>query len=115
MSGIYIHIPFCKQACTYCDFHFSTSLNRKDEFIESLVKEVALRGDYLTDKTIGTVYFGGGTPSIRKQKDLGRIMDTLQHHYQISPDAEVILECNPDDLDNSKLRELKQLGIKKHK
>ncbi|MBS1636315.1 MAG: radical SAM family heme chaperone HemW [Bacteroidetes bacterium] len=111
MSGIYIHIPFCKQACTYCDFHFSTSLKRKDELIDSLVKEISLRSSYLSDPHIGTVYFGGGTPSILTQKDLGRMMDSLQHTYQIDTDAEITLECNPDDLTNTKLRELKHLGI----
>lgn len=111
MSGIYIHIPFCKQACNYCDFHFSTSLKNKSGLIESILLEIDLRLSYLNDKHIETIYFGGGTPSILTEKDLFLVLNKIHKLYKVSPDAEITLESNPDDLNNDKLNELKRLEI----
>jgi oxygen-independent coproporphyrinogen III oxidase len=107
MAGIYIHIPFCKQACNYCDFHFSTSLKNKETFLDALKKEILLRKSYLGTEEIKTIYFGGGTPSLLDQQELMQIFDTLDKHFKISSDAEITLEANPDDLTKNKIRELK--------
>jgi oxygen-independent coproporphyrinogen III oxidase len=96
MSGIYLHIPFCKQACHYCDFHFSTSLKKKDAMIEALCKELILRKHEQTSQ-IKTIYFGGGTPSVLQAVELKQILDTIHTHYKVDTDAEVTLEANPDD------------------
>lgn len=106
MAGIYIHIPFCKQACHYCDFHFSTSLQQKGRMVEAICREVALQQDYLKDRRINTVYFGGGTPSLLTQAELSRILEQLDRHFQVAPDAEITLEANPDDLTPARIREL---------
>jgi oxygen-independent coproporphyrinogen III oxidase len=111
MAGIYIHIPFCKQACNYCDFHFSTSLKNKDAFLDALKREIILQKDYLNTKKISTVYFGGGTPSMLSQKELLNIFDTLHTYFEIDSDAEITLEANPDDLTKIKIRELKETDI----
>jgi oxygen-independent coproporphyrinogen-3 oxidase len=107
MAGIYIHIPFCKQACHYCDFHFSTSLANKSAFVNALKKEILLRKKYLEGQKIETVYFGGGTPSLLSAEEILDIFSCLQQNFDISSDAEVTLEANPDDLTESKLKELK--------
>ncbi|NIG52667.1 radical SAM family heme chaperone HemW [Chitinophaga sp. Cy-1792] len=111
MSGIYLHIPFCKQACYYCNFHFSTSVSQKDAMVKSILQEISLQKNYLGNDSIHTIYFGGGTPSLLSQSDLQQIMDTLHTHFNIAADAEVTLEANPDDLSPAKLQELKALGI----
>ena len=111
MAGIYIHIPFCKQACHYCDFHFSTSLKNKKAFIVALRKEIALQKDYLQNEIISTIYFGGGTPSLLYQKELLEIIEELHKHYTIEPGAEITLEANPDDLTVQKIKELKQTPV----
>ena len=111
MSGIYIHIPFCKQACNYCDFHFSTSLQHKEALVQSIIKEIDLRGNYLTDKNVETIYFGGGTPSLLSEKELSIILEKIYKTYRVSPLAEITMECNPDDLNNTKLQELKSNHI----
>lgn len=111
MSGIYLHIPFCKQACNYCDFHFSTSLKSKEELVDALINELDLRKNYLSDNKINTIYFGGGTPSLLSEKELGSILEKIHSLYEVNPHAEVTLECNPDDLSNNKLQELKNLHI----
>ncbi|HEX9827493.1 MAG TPA: radical SAM family heme chaperone HemW [Flavobacteriaceae bacterium] len=98
MSGIYIHIPFCKQACHYCDFHFSTSLRKKGELVNALVKELKLRKHELKNQTVETIYFGGGTPSLLSNDELRLLMDTLYEHYNVVPNPEITLETNPDDL-----------------
>src|SRR5690625_747234 len=110
MAGIYIHIPFCKQACHYCDFHFSTTLKRKPELIKALCKELVLKKDNL-DEEIETVYFGGGTPSLLTEEELGEIFLTLYDHYKISPAAEITLEANPDDLSKVKIVLLSETKI----
>src|ERR1700748_393918 len=98
MAGIYIHIPFCKQACHYCDFHFSTSLKYKDELINALVKEIRLQKNYLGGETVETVYFGGGTPSVLSADEINLIINTITGLHAVSANAEITLEANPDDL-----------------
>jgi oxygen-independent coproporphyrinogen-3 oxidase len=111
LSGIYIHIPFCKQACNYCDFHFSTSLKLKSNLIESILVEIDLRHPYLENKNIETIYFGGGTPSLLAEKELFLILEKIYKNYDVSSNAEISLEANPDDLSVEKLKELKRLEI----
>lgn len=111
MSGIYIHIPFCKQACNYCDFHFSTSLKLKSNLIESILAEIDLRHSYLENKNIDTIYFGGGTPSLLSEKELFLILEKIYKNYNVPSNAEISLEANPDDLSVEKLKELKRLEI----
>jgi len=111
MSGIYIHIPFCKQACHYCDFHFSTSLQNKNTFLLALKKEIELRKDYLIGNKISTIYFGGGTPSLLSLKEISDIFDSLTNYFSIDADAEITLEANPDDLTKEKIKELKRTPI----
>lgn len=97
MSGIYIHIPFCKQACHYCDFHFSTSLKKKDEMVQALAKEIQLRSKSITEP-IETIYFGGGTPSILQIEDLQFLIDAVYRNYEVVENPEITVEANPDDL-----------------
>lgn len=111
MAGIYFHIPFCKQACHYCDFHFSTNLSIRSAMVESLKKELQLQRHYLEGEKIETIYFGGGTPSLLTSIELGAIMDEVAANFEVTHGAEVTLEANPDDLSQSKLQELFQLGI----
>ena len=99
MSGIYIHIPFCKQACHYCDFHFSTSMKKKDEMVLALAKELELRKNESQNGTIETIYFGGGTPSVLTIDDIRFLIDTVYKQYQVVENPEITLEANPDDLD----------------
>ena len=110
MAGIYIHIPFCKQACSYCDFHFSTSLKHKKDLINALVKEIDSKKKELTN-LISTIYFGGGTPSLLSADDLKLIIDSIYKNYTIAEDVEFTLECNPDDLTEVKLKQLKEMGV----
>jgi oxygen-independent coproporphyrinogen-3 oxidase len=111
LSGIYIHIPFCKQACHYCDFHFSTSLTLKSNLVQAILTEIDLRLPYLKNKNIETIYFGGGTPSLLSEKELFLILEKLYKTYNVSSHAEITLEANPDDLSIEKLKELKRLEI----
>jgi len=111
MSSIYIHIPFCKQACYYCDFHFSTFLKKKNAFLNALKKEIVLQKDYLSGEKINTIYFGGGTPSLLSQQELLDIFEQLNNYFSIAPDAEITLEANPDNLSKQKLLELKDSPI----
>ncbi|QDA60256.1 radical SAM family heme chaperone HemW [Hymenobacter jejuensis] len=107
MPGLYLHIPFCKQACHYCDFHFSTSMALKSRFVEALVRELELRARYLgDDTTLQTIYFGGGTPSLLTDNELDIIFEAIHQHFAVSPQAEITLEANPDDLTATKLRSL---------
>jgi len=111
MAGIYIHIPFCKQACSYCDFHFSTNLSRKQIVLEAILKELDLRKEYLEGEAVSTVYFGGGTPSLLTAKEINIVFDRLSKHFNIESEIEITLEANPDDLNKQKLRELKSTPI----
>lgn len=111
MAGIYIHIPFCKQACHYCDFHFSTSLTYKAELLRALQQEIKLQKDFLGKETIETIYFGGGTPSLLEGEEINQLISTITDLHSVSSDAEITLEANPDDLGLKKLKELKQTLI----
>lgn len=98
MAGIYLHIPFCKQACNYCNFHFSTSLKLKDDMIDAIIAEIRLQQHYLEGQTIETVYFGGGTPSLLSSDELMRIWDALEKSFPNQDIQEVTLEANPDNI-----------------
>jgi oxygen-independent coproporphyrinogen III oxidase len=124
MAGIYVHIPFCSKACHYCNFHFSTSLKLKNDFIQALLKEIEFTagtsplpnhpndsGGYLKDEQIETIYFGGGTPSLLSGEELNAILSQLHSHYKINPAAEITLEANPDDITIEKLTSWKREGI----
>lgn len=111
MAGIYLHIPFCRQACHYCNFHFSTSLRYKNEMVAALLKEMELSLDYLPDPTIETIYFGGGTPSLLPSDDLAKLLSRLRELYKLAGDAEITLEANPDDINKEKLLGWKVAGI----
>ena len=106
MSGIYIHIPFCKQACHYCDFHFSTSLKKKEEMVLALAKEIAMRKNEFKDEVVETIYFGGGTPSILEIRDIRLLIDTVYKHYKVIENPEITVESNPDDLTETRIIEL---------
>ncbi len=110
MAGIYIHIPFCKKACHYCNFHFSTSLQLQDEMITAIVQEIALQKNYCT-QLIETIYIGGGTPSILTIPQLQQIITALQIHFIINKNIECTLEANPDDITKEKIIAWRQLGI----
>lgn len=111
MAGIYIHIPFCKQACHYCDFHFSTNQETRSELVQAILKEIQLQKDYLQGEAIQTIYFGGGTPSLLETHELGLILNSIRSLHNVIEGAEVTLEANPDDLTLSRLKELSGLGI----
>jgi oxygen-independent coproporphyrinogen-3 oxidase len=114
LSGIYIHIPFCRQACHYCNFHFSTSLKLKDELIAAIVKEITLTAtsSFNNEKeSCETIYFGGGTPSILDVADLKTLLNALRLKFNIAADAEITLEANPDDITPAKLNSWKKAGI----
>jgi len=115
LAGIYIHIPFCKQACNYCNFHFSTSLQLKDELIAAMIKEIHLvteKANHSSEKELcETIYFGGGTPSLLSIKELNNILASLFSKFEIAKDAEITLEANPDDITAEKLQLWKKAGI----
>ncbi|WP_212001331.1 radical SAM family heme chaperone HemW [Chitinophaga sp. HK235] len=111
MAGIYLHIPFCKQACYYCNFYFSTSLAGKDKMVESLLQEIDLQRNYLSGEPVQTIYFGGGTPSLLSTAELQQLLSRLHSTFEVAPDAEITLEANPDDLDIPKLEALRDAGI----
>lgn len=105
---LYIHIPFCKQACHYCNFHFSTNLSRKSALVDALCAEISLQKAYLPTTALATIYFGGGTPSLLMEAELRQIFDTIHAHFTVSPTAEITLEANPDDLSPDTLVMLRQ-------
>jgi oxygen-independent coproporphyrinogen-3 oxidase len=106
MSGIYIHIPFCKQACHYCDFHFSTNLKKKDEMVLALAKEIEMRKSEFQDEIVETIYFGGGTPSILQIADLRFLIDQVYRNFKVVENPEITVEANPDDLTENRIIEL---------
>lgn len=106
MSGIYIHIPFCKQSCYYCDFHFSTSFKKKDLMVEAIINELKMRKGEFKNTTVETVYFGGGTPSLLSLDELNQIMAAIYKFYKVSSAPEITLEANPDDLTKEKIKQL---------
>lgn len=110
LAGIYIHIPFCRKACHYCDFHFSTSLLLVDEMVNAIVKEAELMKGYIQEP-VETIYFGGGTPSILSPAQLEKITEALYKHFSINGSIEFTLEANPDDLSKSKLKDFASIGV----
>lgn len=110
-GAIYIHIPFCKQACHYCDFHFSTSMKKKDEMVLALAKEIQMRKNEFENEKIETIYFGGGTPSRLQIADLRLLIDSIYQNYEVTQNPEITLEANPDDLSETYLIELSKIGI----
>ena len=111
MAGIYIHIPFCKQACVYCNFHFSTSLQLKNDFLQALLKETSDRKDYLQGESIETIYFGGGSPSLLAPFEIESILNTIYSQFSTGTSPEITLETNPDDITTEKASAWKKLGI----
>lgn len=111
MAGIYIHIPFCRQACYYCDFHFSVNQQALPEMLKAISKELLLQKDYLQGEIIETIYWGGGTPSLLASADLVSVLDTIRSIHRIAEYAEITLEANPDDLTPARLKELRTAGI----
>ena len=106
MSGIYIHIPFCKQACHYCDFHFSINLKKKDEMVLALAKEIEMRKSEFQEEIVETIYFGGGTPSILEISDLKFLIDAVYRNFKVAENPEITVEANPDDLTENRIIEL---------
>ena len=111
MAGIYLHIPFCKQACYYCDFHFSTNLSTKRELVEAIARELTLQKDYVNGERINTIYLGGGTPSMLDAEELELLFTTIHKNFSVNEAAEVTLEANPDDLSLPRLRQLRSQGV----
>jgi oxygen-independent coproporphyrinogen-3 oxidase len=120
MAGIYLHIPFCKQACYYCNFHFSTLLKNKGEMVRALLKEIALQQQFFYQGSdlkqekeilIETVYFGGGTPSLLEAAEINALLAKINEHFTLAPHCEITLEANPDDIDKVRLAEWLRAGI----
>jgi len=112
MAGIYIHIPFCKQACTYCDFHFSTTFDKyRSVLIEAILLELEQRKEYLDSQIVETIYFGGGTPSLLTEDELRLILAKISSIYNVVDSPEITLEANPDDISKERLQEWKNLGV----
>ncbi|HLU84083.1 MAG TPA: radical SAM family heme chaperone HemW, partial [Vicingaceae bacterium] len=108
---IYIHIPFCKQKCSYCDFHFSTNFKYKTELLAALQKEIILQKDHFKTETIKTIYFGGGTPSVLTEKELNLLLEVIYSNYKVNENIELTMECNPDDITSKKINEYKKNGV----
>ena len=111
MAGIYIHIPYCKQQCTYCNFHFRIAQKDKLEMLKSMHKEIKERKDFLNGKEVSSIYFGGGTPSILSISEIKHLIQTIYTLYSVNEDAEITVECNPDDLTDPKLSSYKKIGV----
>jgi len=111
MAGIYLHIPFCKQACFYCDFHFSTNQQLKTEMVKAMVDELYMQKDFLGGEPVNTIYFGGGTPSLLQDDEITTLLRTIYKLHTVDTDVEITLEANPDDLTTKNLEAFKRLGI----
>jgi oxygen-independent coproporphyrinogen III oxidase len=111
MAGIYLHIPFCRKRCHYCDFFKSTDLSQKDRLLEGLRKELETRASELASEEISTIYLGGGTPSVLLIDELKYILQTIRQNYQVSPEAEITMEANPDDLSQAILLAIREIGF----
>ncbi|MDO9001638.1 MAG: radical SAM family heme chaperone HemW [Bacteroidota bacterium] len=111
MSGLYIHIPFCKQACSYCDFHFSTNLSIKNEVVLNIIKEIELRHNYFKNKKLSTIYFGGGTPSLLNKSEFEAIFTAINKFFVYDSSIEITIETNPDDISAENLNLWKSIGI----
>ncbi|MGB0261116.1 MAG: radical SAM family heme chaperone HemW [Flavobacteriaceae bacterium] len=110
MSGLYIHIPFCKQACHYCNFHFSTVQKHKPQLLEAMTKEIVMKS-FQKPRPLETVYFGGGTPSVFTPSELAQLLEAVNKKHHLLADAEITLEANPDDLNMSYLKDLQAMGF----
>lgn len=110
MGGIYIHIPYCRQACNYCNFHFSVSRQNQQAFLDALKAEMAMNADFF-DKPLKTIYLGGGTPSLLGGQEIISIFESITKYFTIDDTCEITLEANPDDLDQGKLQELRQTPV----
>jgi oxygen-independent coproporphyrinogen III oxidase len=111
MAGLYIHIPFCKQACHYCDFHFSTSNDRMEELVAALCKEILLQKSYLDNESLDTIYFGGGTPSLLSKGQIHKLLEAIHNNFIVNNSSEITLEANPDDLSKENLIILRDSGV----
>src|SRR5262249_6265702 len=112
MAGIYIHIPFCRQACTYCNFHFSTSLKLKAELLEAILQELEMQKEYLQGQIIETIYIGGGTPSLLSADEIKEITEQVYKHYNVAKELkEFTLEANPDDLSKQYIHALRDTAV----
>lgn len=111
MAGIYIHIPFCKSKCFYCDFFKTTDLSGINDLLQAIKQEIIIRRDFLTDQTIHTIYFGGGTPSLLSVNQINELLDTIHHQFHVVDSAEITLEANPDDITFDYLLSIKKAGI----
>jgi oxygen-independent coproporphyrinogen III oxidase len=111
MAGIYIHIPYCKKACHYCNFHFSTNLETKNDFVDALLHEIELQQNYLQYEKVQTIYFGGGTPSILSELELHSILEKIKSTFNLENDIEFTLEANPDDINEEKLINRLSIGV----
>ena len=111
MAGIYLHIPFCKKACHYCDFHFSTSLKHQQNVLDAMAKEIKIRKSEMANHLIESIYFGGGTPSLLSAREITQIIDLLYKNFKIDSLCEITLEANPDDLSLIKIQELSKTKI----
>lgn len=111
MAGIYIHIPFCKQACHYCDFHFSTNVKVQRQLVDAIATELAIQKDYLGAEKISTIYFGGGTPSLLSASEIDQLLTVVKSEFNVDASAEITVEANPDDLIPTKLIGLKKIGV----
>ena len=111
MTGLYLHIPFCKKACSYCNFHFSTSRRQQQEMVDAIARELVLRRHEAEGGLLRTVYFGGGTPSLLTSAQLGQLFEVIHEHYTVQAEAEITLEANPDDLTPAMLRRLATTSV----
>ena len=111
MSGLYVHIPFCKQACTYCDFHFSTSMGQRDRVMTAIANELDLRALEADGMALGSIYLGGGTPSVVGPDALNDLFARIRQNYGLASAAEVTIEANPDDITEEELAQWKDLGV----
>jgi len=111
MPGLYFHIPFCKQACHYCDFHFSTNLNYQDEMVEAMTRELHLQKNYLQNRELTSIYFGGGTPSLLESRHFEKIFNSIAVHFTLEDACEITVEANPDDLSSAKLSTFLKAGV----
>ncbi|WP_224999873.1 radical SAM family heme chaperone HemW [Cesiribacter sp. SM1] len=111
MAGIYLHIPFCRQACFYCDFHFSTNLKPKQDLLQAIHQEARMQQHYLQGEPVETIYFGGGTPSLLEAGETGALLQHLRELFEVKEGAEITLEANPDDLTPEKLEALRKVGV----
>jgi oxygen-independent coproporphyrinogen III oxidase len=111
MAGIYLHIPLCKKLCFYCDFYHIISTGDNTAFIDALLKEAALRKDYVANESISTIYFGGGTPSVLSVRELEAILNQIREHYRVAEDCEISVELNPDDVNPAYLTGLKEINV----